>query len=115
VALLSEYRFGQLKVGGALFSRDLAVFGEDVLCPWVRQQGHCLLPDDLSWILALAPSLVVVGTGSLGRLLVPESTIAWAATCGILLVVRRTPEAIEEFNHRASRSTGVGACLHLTC
>jgi len=112
---LSDYRFGQVKVEGELFSRDLIVFGEEVLCPWVRQHGHRLLPDDLGWIAARAPRLLIVGSGTQGRLLVPESTMAWAATRGILLVVRRTVEAIGEFNDQVARGSGVGACLHLTC
>jgi len=91
------------------------VFGEEVLCPWVRRQGHLLLPGDLPWIAEWAPSLLIVGSGTLGRLLVPESTMAWAAARGILLVVRRTAEAIGEFNDQVAGGSGVGACLHLTC
>ena len=115
MALLSEYRFGQVKVDGATYFRDLIVCGEEVLCPWVRREGHRLLPEDLSFVVRLTPRVLVVGTGAAGRLRVPESTIEWATRRGISLVVCPTGEAVLEFNDRAARGDKVGACLHLTC
>jgi hypothetical protein len=112
---LSDYAFGRVILDGEAHTRDLVVTSGEVLSPWVRQEGHRLVSEDLAWVLDRAPRVLVVGTGAVGRLVVPEDTIHYVAARGIVLVARRTARAIDEFNALEGRGEQVAACLHLTC
>ena len=112
---LSDYAFGRVKVGDCVYRRDLIVYGEEVLSPWMRREAHRLFPDDLQWVLSRAPRVIVVGTGAVGRLSIPQETVDSLAGQGITLVGYRTARAVEEYNTRLKRGERIACCLHLTC
>lgn len=112
---LSEYSFGRVRIDEKVYTHDVLVLGGEVLSPWVREEGHRLLPEDLEWVLARAPAVLVVGTGAAGRLVVPDETRDLLAARGITVIAERTGKAIEGYNERATRGERVAACLHLTC
>lgn len=112
---MTDYTFGRVKLASRTVTRDLIVFEEEVLSPWVRQEGHRLLPEDLQWVLSRRPEVLVVGTGAFGGLAIPRETIDSVTSQGITLVSHKTGKAVEEYNERAKRGERVAACLHLTC
>jgi hypothetical protein len=58
---------------------------------------------------------VVIGSGMLGRLGVPEATRAALARRGIALHAAKTPEAVEAYHRLRKSAPEVGALLHTTC
>lgn len=112
---LSDYSFGQIKVGEVRYTSDLIVFEDEVHAPWVRQEGHSLATEDLQWVLARKPDVIVVGTGAYGVLTVPRKLIDELAAQGIKPAAYATAAAVEAYNERAQKGECVAACLHLTC
>lgn len=112
---LSDYRFGQITVGGSRYTSDLIVFGDEILCPWVREKGHLLRLADLQWALARSPDVIIVGTGSFGRLAIAQEVSDALSKRRIALVTAQTTSAAEAYNRRARAGERVAACLHLTC
>lgn len=112
---LSDYSFGQIKVGEVHYASDLIVFGDEVHAPWMRRQGHSLATEDLQWLLDRKPDSIIVGTGAYGVLTVPQDLIDELSAQGIKLVCLRTAAAAEAYNKRAKAGERVAACLHLTC
>ena len=112
---LSGYSFGHVKVGDRTIVRDLILFEEELLCPWVRREGHRLVLQDLEWLLGRHPDLIIVGTGAFGSLRIPEDTVQALARKGISLLRFKTAEAVKEYGVRAERGERVACCLHLTC
>lgn len=112
---LAEYGFGHISVGESLYLRDLIVFEDEVHSPWVRQEGHFLAIGDLQWALKRRPDVIIIGTGSFGRLAVPKALIDGLSAKGISVLALRTADAVMVYNQRAKAEERVAACLHLTC
>lgn len=112
---LRDYAFGRVKVGGCTYRRDLVVSEEEILSPWIRQEGHCLHVEDLKWAIALHPRVIVVGTGAFGGLAIPQETVDSLTAQGITLVAYKTGKAVEAYNELVEKGERVTCCLHLTC
>ncbi len=112
---LSDYRFGQIKVGESRYTSDLIVFEDEVHAPWVRRQGHSLTAEDLQWVLSRKPDVILVGTGAVGALSVPQKIIDELSEQGVKLVALQTEAAVDAYNERTQKGERVAACLHLTC
>lgn len=110
---ITDYHFGRVRIDGKVYHHDVLVCGDEILSPWVRQEGHSLHPDDLDWLMPRKPQALIVGTGAFGRLRVPDATQEWLKSQGIELIALPTKEAISEYNRRASAHVACG--LHLTC
>ncbi len=113
MAHITDYRFGRVRIGDMVYHRDVLVHENEVLCPWVRREGHALYPEDLDWLMPRAPTVLIIGTGAFGRLKVPVETEQWLASRGIELVSLPTGRAIAEYNRRVAPNVACG--LHLTC
>ncbi len=112
---LSNYAFGHIKVADRTVRRDLIVFEEEILSPWIRQEGHCLHVEDLQWAIAHHPRVIVVGTGTFGGLAIPKEIVASLAAQGVTLVAYKTGKAVEAYNELVEKGEQVACCLHLTC
>jgi len=115
MARITDYRFGKVKVDGKLYHRDVLVFGDEILSPWIRREGHSLCSEDLAWLVPRRPRVLVLGTGAFGRLKVPEETREWLNSRGIELVALPTEKAVGEYNRRVETTGRVACGLHLTC
>jgi hypothetical protein len=111
---LRDYRFGQITVDGRTYQKDILVYDHGVIPNWWRRQGHSLVPDDLTEVMAKEPRTLVVGCGAYGALVVPESTKAWLEEQGVELIALPTAKACSAYNDRQCEG-GVVAALHLTC
>jgi hypothetical protein len=112
---LSDYTFGRVTVGGRVMERDLILFEEKVLYPWVRKEGHRLLPEDLRWVFEQHPDILIVGTGAFGSLHIPQQTIDQITAEEITLLKFKTGKAVEEYTRLVRTGKHVACCLHLTC
>lgn len=58
---------------------------------------------------------VILTTGRLGRLRVPDSTVTFLQDQGVEVVVTGTAKGIELYNDLAGRNTAIGGLFHSTC
>jgi len=113
---IDGYKFGTIQIDGVDYSDDLILLGDEVRCPWWRAAGgHHYTPEDLHEVLAVAPGVVVLGTGFFGRVKVSRETFAAFADAGSEVVVETTAQAVKEFNRLTAEGRDVAAALHLTC
>ena len=111
---IEEYAFGRIRIEGRSYTSDVIIFPDRVDASWWRKEGHRLCPDDLEDVVAAAPEVLVIGTGALGVMRVPEETLAWLRARGIEVRCATTGKAVEIFNDLAESKKAVAA-LHLTC
>ncbi len=112
---IESYSFGRITVDGKTYSNDLIILPAGVRPGWWRKQGHNLHPDDLKQVVEAKPSVLVIGSGNLGRMQVPQDALAHLQTHGIRAIVERTAEACQRYNELARQGEAVAAALHLTC
>lgn len=108
------YSFGKIRINGKNYQKDVIIFPDRVMSNWWRQQGHSLSLDDLQEVMAAEPKVVIVGTGTFGRMQVPAKTLATLQSAGIEVITERTEKACQLYNQRQTEG-GVVAALHLTC
>ncbi len=112
---IDKYRFGKIVVGGETFSRDLIIFPDEIKTKWWRKDGHSLHLEDLAILDEKKIDVLVVGTGSYGKMNVPSDVIQKLNERNIVVVAKKTSEAVEEYNKLVKENKIVAAALHLTC
>lgn len=115
--LVEEYRFGRVKIGGRVYTRDIVFTPRRVLDDsWWRREGHRLYWEDLEpYIREASPGTVIVGTGYEGMMKVDHTVIEALRSLGIELLAAPTREAVKVYNKLAEEGADVLAALHLTC
>ena len=106
--------WGKIVIDGISYSSDLIIYPDRVDASWWRKEGHSLRVEDLKEVITANPESLVVGTGVLGMMKVPEETIAHLESKGIRVHIEQTGKAVELFN-RLQKEKKVIAALHLTC
>ncbi len=113
--IVDKYRFGKIVINGESYSSDLIIFKDFIKTKWWRKEGHNLHLEDLEILWERKPDILVVGTGSIEKMKVPEELIKNLNEKGISVVIEKTPEAVEEYNNLIKKGENVVAALHLTC
>ena len=111
---IDEYSFGRIVINGKVYTSDVVVYPDRVDSSWWRQEGHLLQKADLKDVLAAKPDILVVGTGNMGVMHVPEGTVRFLESHGIIVYVEKTGKAVELFNNQTLNKKVIGA-FHLTC
>ena len=111
---IDSYSFGKIVIDGKAYTSDVIVYPDSVDSAWWRKEGHYLQKSDLSGIIAARPDVLVVGTGNMGIMDVPESTLIFLKSHGIEVRVEKTAKAVELFNNIPKDRVIIGA-FHLTC
>ncbi len=111
---IDEYVFGRIIIDKKTYTSDVIVYPDRVDPSWWRKEGHYLQKEDLTGVIAAKPDILVVGTGSMGVMQVPEGTITFLQRQGIEVRVAKTAKAVEMFNNMPSDKKVIGA-FHLTC
>jgi len=113
--VIDDYSFGHIRIDGKDYTSDVIIYPDRVNPQWWRKEGHRLDLEDLSEVITAAPQVLVIGTGYFGRMKVPQATLDAMHAQNIKTHVRRTREAVEEFNRLQREAASVVAALHLTC
>jgi len=111
---IDGYVFGRIIIDKKSYASDVIIYPDRVDPSWWRKEGHYLQKEDLSGIIAAKPDILIVGTGNMGVMLVPEDTIIFLEGKGIEVHVEKTGKAIEIFNSQPADKKVIGA-FHLTC
>lgn len=113
---IDSYSFGHIRIDGVDYDKDVIILRGEVHCPWWRDAGsHLFVPADLQTLIAAAPEVVCLGTGSYGRVKVDGATLEAFRHAGSEVMVERTGPIVERFNLLAEEGRDVAAALHLTC
>ncbi len=113
---IDDYRHGRMVIDGDTETKDLIITAEGIHRHWWRNEGHVLAPDDLDTVWHQKPRLLVVGTGSTGRMRADASLAAEAARRGVMIEMMPTAQAAERFNELVGEGAAdVAGAFHLTC
>lgn len=110
-----EYSFGHLRWQGKSYRKDVIIYGETVLCPWKREHGHRLSFGDFKELMSHPPRILVIGTGQLGVMDVPDDVLEKLAQQGVDGRPMPTEKALKHFVELRAQGKDVAAALHLTC
>ncbi len=111
---ITNYSFGSITINGNTYSKDVLIYTGHVHSPWWRKEGHVLQPVDLPGLFQEHPSLLIVGTGYHGTMLVPKETRDYFTSHRIKVIIKKTGEAVDQYNENVALP-GVIAAFHLTC
>ena len=111
---IDEYIFGRIIIDKKTYTADVIVYPDRVDPSWWRKEGHYLQKEDLSGVIAAKPDILIVGTGNMGVMQVPENTVTFLQRRGIEVHVAKTGQAVEMFNNMPADKKVIGA-FHLTC
>lgn len=114
MVIISEYKFGKMRIGGQSFNRDIIILPDRIIPNWWRIEGHLLQLEDLEGYLDQIPELIIIGTGKYGMMKVADELIQWLEVRKIKLFVEKTDLAVQEYNNLPDNSNIVAA-FHLTC
>lgn len=112
--MIQGYRFGSFTLNGMAYRKDAIVHGDE-LTPWWRLAGHSVARQDIGTLVERHPAVIVIGTGALGMMKVPDDTRTFIEDSGIELIVERTPSAVRTFNRFQGEDKDVAIAMHLTC
>jgi hypothetical protein len=112
--IIESYRFGKITIDGDIYTKDVIIFPDQVRPNWWRQQGHSLSLEDLEEVLTAKPQVLIIGTGTFGRMQAPQETLEALKSQGIEVIIEKTEKACQVYNQRQSEGKIIAA-LHLTC
>lgn len=112
--MIDSYSFGEIIIDGEKYTNDVKIFPDKVKGNWWRKEGHSLHREDIEDIIEKKPEILIVGTGSSGRVSIPKETKNFIESNGIQLIAKKTESACEEYNELENEKRTVAA-LHLTC
>lgn len=112
---IDAYSYGRIRVCGDDFDEDLIVFPDKIEPYWRRRAAHSLSVTDLETVIDYAPELLIVGTGTVGRLQLDPSAREVLRQKGIDCIDEHTDRAWQIFNQEMERDTKVVGAFHLTC
>ena len=111
---IDTFRFGRVVIDGNAYSKDVMILPEGVKANWRRKEGHNLQAEDLDWVMAAQPEILLVGKGTVNRMQVSEEAIKICEGAGIEMIALSSSEACDRYNEiRMDRKTALA--LHLTC
>lgn len=111
---IGSYKFGRIVIDGRQYHSDVIIFADRVKEDWRRKSGHLLHIDDIAETISEKPEILIIGTGTFGRVKVPPEVAKTATQNGIELIARPTKEACRLYNQYCGRKNVI-AVLHLTC
>lgn len=119
--MIESFRFGKIKIDGAVYKKDVEVRSGGEVLSWRRENGHVVSVKDLKRALKENPDIIVLGTGDYARARVSEETREELKKQGIRIVIDETSEAVEAFNVLLKKNEGaepkhkIIGLFHLTC
>lgn len=108
------YKFGRIVIDGRQYDSDVVIFDDRIKEDWRRKTGHTLYIDDIAEAISEKPGILIIGTGTFGRVKVPPEVAKTVAQNGIELIARPTREACKLYNQYYQKKKVI-AVLHLTC
>jgi hypothetical protein len=118
--MIEEYRFGLIKINGKTYHYDVIVLWTGEVLEWWRKESHIIDVEDIRSSINLNPGKIIIGIGESGVAKVTEKAKKYIKEKGIELIIKKTEEAVKNFNVISKDSEGgkqnqVIGLFHLTC
>ncbi len=113
--IIQKYNFGHIQINDKSYNTDVIVFQEEVLLNWWRKKAHSLHLDDLNAVITKKPEIIIIGTGFHGLMVVPKELITDLEENGFKVIVKRSSDAVKDYNIFVKNNQNVAVALHLTC
>ncbi|MFP4608843.1 MAG: Mth938-like domain-containing protein [Candidatus Aenigmatarchaeota archaeon] len=110
--MIEDYSFGKIVIDGKTYTDDVILLGKKVISEWWRKYGHELVVQDLEKIIEYEPEVLIIGTGSSGRLTIPSKV---SRKLDFELESYPTKKAYRRYNELIESDKKTAAGLHLTC
>ena len=110
---ITYYAFGKMVVDGMTYSNELQILPNGKVKKWSPGDPHYILPTDIEEIVNSGIHTIIIGTGDVGNVGVPEETLNFLNSKGITVHELNTHKAVELFNN--SPKEKLGAVFHLNC
>ena len=111
---IDSYSFGKIVIEGKSFNSDLIIYPEKIDASWWRNVGHLVQLEDLTAVLAASPKVLIIGTGYMGLMKVPEELRKELRKKNIELYIEDSCRAVDIFNSINTKRKTIAA-FHLTC
>jgi hypothetical protein len=112
---VEDYEYGRIVIDGREERRDVIITRSKLHTNWWRDEGHRLTLGDLGPVLDESPDVLVVGTGTDGRMRPVPGLEQDLADRGIKMEAMTTDDAVRRVNELIAQGTNAAAALHLTC
>jgi len=84
-------------VNDRVLTRSFIVSAQDLIEDWAVRDARAMTPEELEPLLALAPEVILLGTGS-AQAFPPPATLAACLKCGVGLEAMTNAAAARTFN-----------------
>mgnify|MGYP006292877295 CR=1 FL=1 len=112
---IRDIHFGRISIQGEVYTKDLKICGDQVLCPWWRKKGHQVDVEDVQDLIRAGPEILVIGKGSPGLMQATDRLKNVLQEQGVDLVEAPTPEAVAEYLRLRGQGKKVDLGVHLFC
>ncbi len=109
---INSFSFGSLTIDRKKYKDDMVIHWDGEITP--RESSHVFSKGELIDLLLKGPEIIIIGTGTAGDVKIEKEAEKFAKSKNIEFIVKKTPEAIEEFN-KLSKNNKVIAVIHVTC
>ena len=112
---IEKYHFGKIVVSGKSYSSDLIIFKDFIKEKWWRKEGHKLHREDLEVLKNRDLEVLVIGTGSIGKMEVPEEVIKELEDKSLRVIIHKSADAVTKYNKLVNSAAKAALAIHLTC
>ncbi len=109
---IEDYSFGKIVIDGKRYSDDVILLEKKVIDGWWRKRGHRVGKNDLDKIVNFDPDILIIGTGSSGRMSVPSKL---PRRLNFEVESYPTKKACERYNKLVNSKKKIAGGFHLTC
>ena len=109
---VNNFFFGNITINGKKFDNDIIVYWDGEIQE--RRSSHEFKKSEFIDVVMKKPEVLIIGIGTANMVKVSPEVELEAKIQGIELVMKKTPDAIAEFNKLIGKKKVV-AMFHLTC
>ncbi len=109
---IEDYSFGSMIIDGKNYTDDVILLDEKVISTWWRKIGHRVVIEDLNEVIDHDPDVLIIGTGSSGRMKVPAEL---SKRLDMVVESYPTGEACKRYNELFKKDRKIAGAFHITC
>ena len=111
--MIDRFKYGSLVIDGEIHTSDIVISPDGLLRPRAFTEKHVLHPEDLAEIIKTKPQVLVIGSGTVGNLVVHPKAAKRLQRAGIEVLAYRTHKACETYRELRGQRR-LAAILHIT-
>ncbi len=109
---IEDFSFGKIVIDGERYTDDIILIDKEIRSGWWRNRAHTVSKNDLAPVIDFEPELLIIGTGSSGRMDVPTSLYG---ELKFKIESYPTNKACKRYNELIKKEMKLAGAFHLTC